>query len=714
MLLPRIFLFICATILLPPVAPLRAQFFGVPSKADASLVADTTSITPGKTFTVGIHFKIAKNWHLYWRFPGDSGAAPSVVWELPKGLEAGQIRWPLPHSLKSDGDVFTNVYEEELLLPVEFRVSPDFQEPSATIHASLKWYVCSETCLPGEDKVSLTIPVAGDAPAKAAHAELFESWKKRLPETGPAPFTSGWKRTGEALLVTLANLPGESYPELFPIPPEKTTPENPVRSQDADGAFTFRIPVKAGALDGQWAALIVLNSRDGHRRGWEITLPPAETIPGAAVQKSAGAPATENGVDKAGGSSFLAVLWTAFLGGLIMNLMPCVLPVIALKLFNFTRQAGEDPRKVFALGLSYCGGVIAFFIGLALAVIGLQKAGGSLNWGFQFQNPWILLGLISAVFVFGMNLLGVFEITLASGANEKLSELSSKEGHFGAFLHGAFTTLLGTSCTAPYLGVTLGFAASQPPPRVLAIFLTIAVGMSLPYLLLTSNPALLRLMPKPGVWMERLKQIMGFAILGVAIWLLGVLGDSKGSDAMHGACVLLLALGGGCWMLGVMRSRALAWVLSFVLAAASLWGFVLPHFQASERSDSGSARETAQNAAVHGVWEPFSPEKLARELGAGKPVFVDFTASWCFNCKINEKVTLSRADVLDAFRAKGVTLLKADWSDGDPVITAELRKHERVGVPLYVLYKPGAAPFRFPEILKSRAVLDALEDLPSK
>jgi thiol:disulfide interchange protein DsbD len=383
--------------------------------------------------------------------------------------------------------------------------------------------------------------------------------------------------------------------------------------------------------------------------------------------------------------------------------------VIALKLFNFTRQAGEDPRKVFRLGLTFCGGVFAFFLGLALAVIGLQRAGSSLNWGFQFQNPWILLGLLGAVFVFGLNLLGVFEITLSSGASQRLSELSAREGHGGAFVHGAFTTLLGTSCTAPYLGVTLGFAASQPAPKVIAIFLTIAAGMSLPYLILTANPALLRLLPKPGVWMERLKQFMGFIILAVAVWLLGVLGDTRGVAAVQGASALLLALGMGCWLIGTLRTRAWALVWSVLLCGAALWFFVWPALR--EDNSRNQTAVTSPNREAE-IWEPFSPERLESELQKGTPVFVDFTASWCLNCKVNEKVTLSRQDVLTAFRNKGVVLLKADWSDGDPVITAELRKHERVGVPLYVLHAPHQAPVRFPEILKPQTLLDALQPLP--
>jgi thiol:disulfide interchange protein DsbD len=329
-----------------------------------------------------------------------------------------------------------------------------------------------------------------------------------------------------------------------------------------------------------------------------------------------------------------------------------------------------------------------------------------LNWGFQFQNPWILTGLTSAVFVFGLNLIGVFEITLSGGTNAALSSLAGKQGHGGAFMHGAFTTLLGTSCTAPYLGVTLGFAMSQPAPMVVAIFLTIAAGMSLPYLVLTSNPTLLKFLPKPGLWMERLKQLMGFVMLAVAAWLLGVLGNARGLEAISGACAFLLVLGFCCWLLGVLRNRALALLLALLLAAGGFFLFLY----APLRTGPVQARTDSSEG-----WEPFSPERLQAERAAGRPVFVDFTADWCVNCKVNERVALSRPEVLAAFEKRGVVKLKADWTSDDPVVTAELKKFGRASVPFYLLYAPGASePQELPSLLTPGIVLSALEALPPK
>jgi len=744
-------------LLIAAMAPAHAQsggfgsFLPGPPKASPSLVADTVAVAPATPFHIGIRFKMADGWHLYWRFPGDSGAAPQVQWTLPEGFEAGPIEWPLPHSLKSEGDLFTNIYEGEVLLPVEIRPPATLPKGPFVFKAQLKWYVCAETCLPGEGEVDLELPIGKPAPA---HAELFSVWQNRLPQAAPPPFVAEWKRASDGWLVQIEGAPAGQKVELFPIPPSGATAEHPeVVSR------TFKIPAPGAASSpAGWKALVVLEELNGERRGWEV---PSSSSGSGGSKGSSGVgksssegskgssgagDSTRSGGSSGGGSegsSVIAegssgdksatgnasgatvvakvaesaetsgeanrglggVLWAAFLGGLLLNLMPCVLPVIALKILGFTQQAGQEPKRVFQLGLAFCAGVFAFFAGLAIAVLGLKAAGGGLNWGFQFQNPWILTGLIAAVFIFGLNLLGVFEITLGSGATTKLSELSNKQGFAGAFLHGAFTTLLGTSCTAPYLGVTLGFAVSQPAPSVFAIFFTIAAGMSLPYLLLTSNPTLLRFLPKPGAWMERLKQIMGFIILGVAVWLLGVLGEARGSDALSGMCWFLLLAGVACWLLGTMRSKVLALLLSIALLAGGYWELV---FATLNKVPEPKTSE------VEG-WVPFSPERLASERAAGRAVFVDFTADWCLNCKVNERLTLSKPEVKEAFEARHVLLMKADWTNGDPLITAELHRFGRVGVPFYLLYLPDAGdPLVFPELLTPRIVLDALEKVPTR
>jgi len=692
-----------------PSAPGQTGGFGSflpgPPKAVPSLLADTTAIAASTPFHVGIRFKLADGWHLYWRFPGDSGAAPQVKWTLPPGFEAGEIQWPLPHSLKSEGDIFTNVYEGEVLLPVEIRPPASLPKGPFVFQAQLKWYVCSETCLPGEGDVSLTLTSGAPQPA---NAELFTLWNNRLPQPAPPPFSTEWNRAPDGLLLKIEGATSGQKVEVFPIPPSGATAQHPeVVSR------TFRIPAPGAASNPEgWKALVVLEEPTGARRGWEVegNVPvkkspeskDQQTIP-AGVAPITTAPSPQIPPQSGGLAS---ILWAAFLGGLLLNLMPCVLPVIALKILGFTQQAGEDPKRVFQLGLAFCAGVFAFFSGLAVAVLGLKAAGSGLNWGFQFQNPWILTGLITAVFIFGLNLLGVFEITLGGDTSSKLGELSSRQGFGGAFLHGAFTTLLGTSCTAPYLGVTLGFAVSQPAGSVFAIFFTIAAGMSLPYLVLTSNPTLLRFLPKPGAWMERLKQVMGFVILGVAIWLLGVLGQGRGIESLSGMCSFLLIAGISCWLLGILRSRLMALFLALLLLGGGYRLFVF---------DTINKPIEPKTALTSDEWVPFSPERLAKERALGRPIFVDFTADWCLNCKVNERLTLSKKEIKDAFATHNVLLMKADWTNSDPVITAELHRFGRIGVPFYLLYAPDAPdPLVFPELLTPRIILEALEKLPSR
>jgi thiol:disulfide interchange protein/DsbC/DsbD-like thiol-disulfide interchange protein len=696
-----------------------------------SLVADTQAVQPGHPFQVLVRFQLAKGWHLYWQFPGDSGAPPSILWQLPEGFEAGPIHWPVPELLASEGDLRTYVFHDELALLVEIRPPAQISTSSVPLKAKLKWFICAETCMPGRGEVSLELPVG---PASPSQAELFKAAKDRLPLTSPAPFSVAWKRTAAALEVSVTGLPpGESL-DLFPIPPKGVSPGKINRSTPTPTSMLFTLPLSdpdpAGAF---WAGLFLLKTKEGPPRAWELSshtpAPTATATATATAPATAPTPSpTPSGVSSTpepprgvppppppppsqpGVSSLAAVLWSAFLGGLLLNLMPCVLPVIALKIFGFTQQAGQQPGRVMRLGLAFTAGVFTFFLGLGAAVIALKAAGSGLNWGFQFQNPWILVGLISAVFVFGMNLLGVFEITLASGASAKLSELSAHQGYGGAFLHGMFTTLLGTSCTAPYLGVTLGFAVSQPAPRVLLIFCTIAAGMSLPYLLLTANPALLRFLPKPGAWMDRLKQLMGFVMLAVAVWLLGVLGQSRGLEAFSGASAFLLLLGFACWFIGVWHSRPFAWLAAVLLAALGFQLFLLNPL--SQAPTSKASSKASSKANIDDPWEPFSPERLAAERASGHSVFVDFTADWCLNCKVNERVTLSKPEVLAAFKKRGVTLLKADWTNGDPTITAELNRFQRVGVPFYLLYAPTGQPTVFPELITPSLVLEALEKLP--
>ncbi|MEO7318559.1 MAG: thioredoxin family protein, partial [Chthoniobacteraceae bacterium] len=382
--------------------------------------------------------------------------------------------------------------------------------------------------------------------------------------------------------------------------------------------------------------------------------------------------------------------------------------VIALKIFGFVSQAGEQPRRVFHLGLAFAAGVLVFFLALAAIAVGLRSAGHGFFWGMQFSDPRLLIGLISLVVLFAMSMFGTFDITLGGTAENTIGKLASRDGFGGAFVHGLFTTLLGTSCTAPFVGPVLGFAVTQPPAIIFSIFATMAVGMSLPYVLLTWQPAWMRFLPKPGVWMERFKQLMGFVLLAVVVWLLGVVGSTRGASAMTATAWFLTILALAGWIFGAGQRRWWAVILAVMVATAG-GKFFLP--DAMRKAPLVTKEIKANSVGI--VWEPFSEERLAEARKAG-PVFIDFTADWCPNCKTNEALVINTKAVADVFKAKKVTTLVADWTDFDPAITAKIKGFQRIGVPVYVYYLPGSPdPIVLPEILTQSILLRPLADIKS-
>ncbi|MEQ1860604.1 MAG: protein-disulfide reductase DsbD domain-containing protein [Chthoniobacteraceae bacterium] len=668
-----------------PVA--LAQFGGAQDLVKPELLADTSAVAPGKPFTVLVRMKMKAGWHVYWRFGGDSGAPPSIEWKLPTGFTAGEIQWPLPTLHRDEGDLITNVYEDELLLPVQITPPAKIDATEVALNADLKWLVCEQTCVPGSGEISLTLPVGADA--KPANAELVATALGRLPKPEPPPFQTKWDVKPEAFTVKVSGLPKEARVEFFPLPPNFDVKPKPAKVS----GDTITVPVESGgAANTAWRGLIVTQLGDGPRSGWMIA-PTAGTAPPKPTTTAAAPTFT-----------LFRALWVALLGGLLLNLMPCVLPVIALKIFSFVSQAGEHPERVFRLGLAFVAGVFVFFIGIAALAIGLRSAGQGFFWGMQFADPRLLLGLIALVVIFAMSMFGVFEITLGGAAENALGNLSRRDGYGGAFVHGLFTTLLGTSCTAPLVGPVLGFAVTQPPVAIIAIFVAMAAGMSLPYFLLTWHPAWMRFLPKPGAWMDRFKQLMGFVLLAVAVWLLGVLGKTRGPDAATASAWLLLFLALASWIFGAGHRRWWATLIALLVLGVGAHLFLADALHKTTQADA----EVKANA-VGIVWEKFSPERVEQARKAGQPVFLDFTAEWCVNCKVNEAGVLNTAPVAAVFKDKGVLTLKADWTDFDPVITDALKKFERIGVPLYVLYRPGEdAPVLFPELLTTNLVLGEL------
>ncbi len=698
----RFLLFATLALLTVFSRPATAQISTV-GLVTTTLEPDTTVISPGKPFTVGVHLKLKSGWHTYWQFTPDSGLPTKITWDLPEGFKAGPIQWPIPESRLDDPDLLTFIYSDEAFLLVE--ITPPAQLPAneVTLHAKVKWQACARSCVLGNSTPEVKISTAGQ-PAPA-NAEIFAKWRALLPRTEAPPFQVQLDRTkAEEFSLKVTGLAADEKVEFFPLPAGDAKPGHPaVGAPAADGSRTITVPITDGpAANLPWSGVIVTQKSGAERVGWAVssTAPAKESPPAGVGAPPKSAQTTEPPKSAADSSSaaasapetpparttevvttplpqsqtFLGVLGLSFLGGLILNIMPCVLPVIALKIFGFVKQAGEDPRRVFHLGLAFVAGVFTFFLGLAVSVIALKAAGRGFNWGFQFQNPYVFAGLIALVFVFGLNLLGVFEVALSSGAATKLSALSGKEGFGGAFLHGMFTTLLGTSCTAPFLSASLGYATTQSPVAIIAIFLAIAAGMSLPYFILTAKPAWLRYLPKPGMWMERAKQLMGFIMLGVAVWLLGVFAETRPQSAA-GLIHYLLVLGLACWLFGIIGRRGVAGAVVIVLAVGGYFACLQGPLQAQAPQARAGAASFDQ--------------EVAEGLKSGRPVFIDFTAEWCVNCKVFEHTVLDSDRIQAAMKEKNVLALKGDWTNGDPAISAWLQKFNRIGVPVYVLYRPG-------------------------
>ena len=664
----------------------------------AELLADTNAIVPGKPFTVGLLLRMVPGWHTYWKFSGDAGLPTELKWKLPPGWKIGEVQWPIPLKTIDPGDIQTYGYVDEVLLTQEVTPPPKIENSAIKLVADASWLVCEKICIPGSATLELELPVS--ASSQPANTELFPRYRRLLPQNWPGPnvATAEWGRVGSDLRLKITSATLANYPavDFFPLPNEGTVVGHPTVESRSKNEIVFRIPIESSGKNlSSMAGLVVFSQKPNgeDRAGWQIT---------TASIASTARPAPARG--------FLTFLLFGFLGGMILNLMPCVLPVISLKIFGFIQQAGQSRQKILRSGIAFTLGIFVWFIALALLLIALKIAGRDVTWGgFQFTNPYFVLVLSVIVLVFALNLFGVFEISLPQRFSRGLLSTSERKDDLGSFFQGVFATVLATPCTAPFLGTALGFAFSQSPVIILAMFIAIAAGMSAPYLLLSVQPAWLRFLPRPGPWMVHVKQFMGFLLLATLLFLLYVVGAQRGLEGAIWASCFLLVISVACWMKGVfvvptasVAKRSIVLVIMLVLVLASGMYFIGDKFHSTNVASAGSQ--------LRGDWQAFTPERLQTELEQGHTVFVDFTAAWCLTCKFNEANVLESQDVRDAFQHRGIVKMKADWTNGDPVITKLLKQFGRPGVPLYVLY-PGKneEPIVFPELLTKSMVLEKLE-----
>jgi len=666
----------------------------------AELLADTSAIVPGKPFTVGLLLRMVPGWHTYWQFPGDAGIPTEIKWKLPAGWKAEEIQWPIPLKLSEPGDIQIYGYHDEVLLMQQVTPPASVRDTNVKLAADANWLVCEKICIPGGKSLQLELPISASS-SSPANTDLFERFRRLLLQDWPGSdlATAKWSRNGSDLRLSVTSATLTNYPaiDFYPLPDATVVVGHPGVESRNGNEITFRIPLESvdksvTSLKG----LVVFGQRanGNDRAAWSVpTLAPAFAVGSSPAR------------------GLLTFLLFGFVGGFILNLMPCVLPVISLKIFGFVQQAGQSRQKILQSGLAFTAGIFAWFIGLALILIALKAAGHQITWAVQFTNPYFVLFMSVVVLVFALNLFGVFEISLPQSATRGLLSASGAEGNAGPFFQGVFATVLATPCTAPFLGTALGFAFTQSAGVILAMFVAIAAGMSAPYFLLSAQPAWLRFLPKPGPWMVQVKQFMGFLLLATLLFLLYVLGAQRGTDAVIWASCFLLVISIVCWMKGAFitattsaKGRAIAVVAMAILLAAAGFYFIGGKFR-STRLD------TLQSETV-GDWRPFTPERLQEELNQGHLVFVDFTAAWCLTCKFNEASVLESAAVREAFQRHSVTKLKADWTNGDPTITKLLQHFGRPGVPLYVLY-PGKSqdPVVFPELLTKSIIVDKLETI---
>jgi thiol:disulfide interchange protein/DsbC/DsbD-like thiol-disulfide interchange protein len=694
----KLSLTLCAFVALS-AREISAQSYQGRELVKATLLADTSAVVPGKPFTAGLLLHMAPGWHTYWKFSGDAGLPSEIKWKLPPGWKVGEIQWPIPLKTNDPGDIQTYGYQDEVLLMQEITPPPAIDDSAVKLAAEANWLVCERICIPGSANLQLELPKS--TTSAAANAELFARYRRLLAQEWPGASVAmaNWSRVGSDLRLTVTSATVANYPsvDFYPAPQGNTVVGHPKMESRKPNEIVFRIPVESADKNLlSMQGLIVFAQRDdaNDRVAWQIVSPSIS---------SALAPVPARGT--------ITFLFFGFLGGLILNLMPCVLPVISLKIFGFIQQAGQSRQKVLRSGLAFVAGIFVWFIGLALFLIALKAAGRETTWAFQFTNAYFVLFMSVVVLVFALNLFGVFEISLPQTATRGLLGATERKGEAGSFFQGVFATILATPCTAPFLGTALGFAFSQSPKIILSMFLAIAAGMSAPYLLLCVQPAWLRFLPKPGPWMVHVKQFMGFLLLATLLFLLYVLGAQRGLEGAIWASSFLLVVSIVCWMKGAFfspvsssKARFITAITMSILLLGSGVYFIGDKFNA--------AKIAAPDSQLPGEWQAFTPERLQAELAQGRSVFVDFTAAWCLTCKFNEKSVLESATVREAFQRHGVVKLKADWTSGDPAITKLLKQFGRPGVPLYVLY-PGKSeePIIFPELLTKSIILDKLENI---
>ncbi len=665
-------------------------------RVQATLVSDLTQVEPGDAFRLGVQFQMARGWHIYWKNPGEAGLASEVVWDAPR-VSTGPLGWPAPEVHRSpDGSITSYGYGGEVVLFTAARAQPDVHPP-LTIVATVEVLVCEVQCIPARFELTRVLGV-GPRRADAAGASLLDAAAARVPRE---PSSAGLR---VSIRRTTPFVPGQPF-------------EGELTVERADGSPEALAPADAFVPERLAGILVVqgIAEAPGKLRLWGKASPdPASTPPriagvvalasGGTLEVSAPFALPPGLVPHTAASSppvpartpgLAWMLLLAFLGGVLLNAMPCVFPVLALKAYGFARTVHADHGSVRMHALAYTGGILASLLVLSLAVLGLRAAGHAVGWGFQFQEPLFVAVLSGVVLLFALNLLGVFELTVPShGTGTLVAAVDHAHGPLRSVGEGVLAVVLATPCSAPLLGTAVGFAFAASAPVVLAVFTSVGLGLAAPFSVLVLVPGLRRRLPRPGVWMERAKQLLGFALLGTGVWLTGILGSLAGVDAVVRLLAFLVVLALVAWAWGTWRRQPVLLGGVLVLLAT---GWVALRFGPGPTPVAGR--------------DAWSDEAVSRSLAQGRPVLVDFTAEWCLSCKFNERTVLASEPVQSVLARTRTQVLVADWTRRDAGIARRLAAHGRAGVPMYLVYSPAHPdqPEVLPELLTADTVVTALE-----
>ncbi len=696
----------------PAPAPAPGAVVTTP-QVRAELVAHAPEgIAPGKPVQLGLRIEHQPHWHTYWKNPGDSGLPTSLSWTLPAGVQAGEVQWPTPRKLPL-GPLVNFGYEDVLLLPVALQLPADFAADTLDVKLAAEWLVCKDVCIPESGEFSLSLPARA---ATVAHADDFANARETLPAPLPAAQARASLRSdagGAALVVTVDGLPAAWQGRevaFFPETPGVILNAGKPVERWEGARWTAEVPLDPQRSESPDTMPVVLVAR-GELAGAQLQVAvagpwPAPAAVGALPALAADAAALP-GEPLAPASPLGLPLAIAFalVGGLLLNLMPCVFPVLSLKVLGFAHHA-HDRGRLLAGGLAYTGGVVLSFVALAALLLALRAGGEQLGWGFQLQSPAVVAALAALFTLIGLNLAGVFE--LGSVLPDRIATAQARHPLLDSALTGVLAVAVAAPCTAPFMGASLGFAVTLPAAQALAVFAALGLGMALPYLAASAFPAVVRWLPRPGAWMATFKTLMAFPMFATVVWLVWVLGQQVGIDGAAALLGGLVALAFAAWALGSPSNTPRVkrvWGTVGVL----LLGVALAWVGPSLRQDAVAG--PSASAAADG-WEPWSPARVAEAHAQGRAVFVDFTAAWCVTCQYNKRTTLNDDAVKAAFADKGVLLLRADWTRRDAAITAELTRLGRSGVPVYALYRPGnPVPQLLSEILSVGEVTGALAAL---